>query len=155
MQNRTALTASLAFVALLGATAAALAGPEKLMTQSMAPYGTYLADDDGHAVYMFTADHNGMSACQADCAKAWPPMMTSGAPLAGTGVNASLLGTIPRDGGMQVTYAGKPLYYFVGDKAAGSTAGEGITHFGGSWYLVSPSGKEVEKTAAKQGNGSW
>ncbi|MGH7156215.1 MAG: COG4315 family predicted lipoprotein, partial [Acetobacteraceae bacterium] len=85
------------------------------------------------------------SACNDACATAWPPMMTSGAPIAGTGVMGGMLGTIQRTGGSQVTYDGKPLYYFVGDHSAGTVAGQGITHFGGSWYLVSPRGMAVEK----------
>lgn len=144
MATKTAVTASLVLTALLASGATALAGPEKLVTQHSTSHGTYLSDDDGHAVYLFTADSNGKSACEGACAKAWPPMMTSGAPLAGPGVEAGLLGTIPRQGGMQVTYHGMPLYYFAGDKRAGSTAGQGINHFGGEWYLVAPNGREIE-----------
>ena len=154
MIGRAAATASFSLAVLLAAGAAALAGPAKLVTRNNASYGTYLSDEDGHAIYLFTADSKSRSACQDACAKAWPPMMTSGAPVAGPGVNAALLGTIPRDGGMQVTYGGMPLYYFVGDKGAGSIAGQGINHFGGEWYLVAPNGQEIEKQAAKK-TGSW
>lgn len=154
MAGKFALTASLSLAALLMASAAALAAPEKIMTRDSPSYGTYLASESGQAVYLFTADSKDKSACEGACAKAWPPVMTSGAPEAGPGVDASLLGTIPRDGGMQVTYDGKPLYYFIRDTAAGMTAGEGITHFGGSWYLAAPNGKEIEKQAAKK-TGSW
>jgi predicted lipoprotein with Yx(FWY)xxD motif len=55
-------------------------------------------------------DGKGNSACHDACAKAWPPMMTAEAPLAGSGVNGAMLATIPRGGGTQVTYAGKPFY---------------------------------------------
>ncbi len=56
-----------------------------------------------------------------------------------------MLGVIPRkSGAKQVTYDGKPLYYFKGDSAAGSTAGEGIDHFGGEWYLLSPKGGKID-----------
>lgn len=154
MAAKSTLTALLSLTALLAAGTAALAGPEKLVTRANSAYGTYLADDDGHAVYLFTADSKGVSTCHDACAKAWPPMVTSGAPLAGPGVNAALLGTIARNGSMQVTYAGKPLYYFAGDKAAGSPAGEGIKNFGGEWYLVAPNGQDIDKPAAKQ-SGTW
>lgn len=117
---------------------------ETIAAGNKAPYGAYLTADEGHAVYMFTADHNGMSACDGACAKAWPPVTTEGAPIAGPGIEAKLLGTIARGSATQVTYAGMPLYYFVGDKGAGTTAGEDITHFGGSWYLLSPSGAKIE-----------
>jgi predicted lipoprotein with Yx(FWY)xxD motif len=154
MSMKSAVSASLGLAVLLVTGSAALAGPEELVTRSGSAYGTYLADDDGHAVYLFTADGKGKSACHDACAKAWPPMMTSGAPSAGSGVNAAMLGTIARDGGMQVTYAGRPLYYFAGDKGPGSTAGQGINHFGGEWYLMRPNGKIIEKQTAKS-SGSW
>ena len=60
------------------------------------------------------------------CAKAWPPLLTKGNPTAGSGVDASDLGTTMRsDGTEQVTYKGHPLYYFVADTSAGSTKGAG------------------------------
>ena len=144
MPGKLVTTTSLSLVVLLAVAGTALAEQEKLVTQKSSSYGTYLSDDGGHAVYMFTADRKDMSKCDGACAKAWPPMMTSAAPLAGTGVNKALLGTMKRNGGTQVTYAGMPLYYFVGDKAPGTTAGEGIDHFGGKWYLVAPVGQKID-----------
>jgi predicted lipoprotein with Yx(FWY)xxD motif len=155
MAQKLMTIAALASSVLFATSATALAGPETLVTQSSSSYGTYLSDDDGHAVYAFTADRKNTSACEGACAKAWPPMMTSGTPLAGPGVKASLLGTISRKAGMQVTYAGRPLYYFVGDKSERGTAGQAITHFGGSWYLVTPSGTDITKTAARKTGSSW
>lgn len=135
------------------ATAASTA---TLRTASKAPFGSYLADANGRAVYLFTADQGGVSHCYDACAKAWPPVLASGKPMAGSGIAAGMLGTHPRrDGTQQVTYHGMPLYYFVGDKAAGSTAGQDIDHFGGSWYLVSPQGSEIEASAAKKTGSSW
>lgn len=138
------VAAAIGVAACITVGAAAYAESETVATMTKAPYGAYLTADEGHALYMFTADHNGMSACEGACAKAWPPVLTSGKPEAGPGINASLLGTLKRDDGMQVTYDGKPLYYFVGDKGAGTTAGQDIKHFGGSWYLVSPSGAKID-----------
>ena len=144
MPGKLAAAASLSLIVLLAVAGTALAEQEKLVTQKSNSYGTYLSDNDGHAVYMFTADSKDMSKCDAACAQAWPPMMTSAAPLAGSGVNKALVGTMKRSGGMQVTYGGMPLYYFVGDKAPGTTAGEGIDHFGGKWYLVAPVGHKID-----------
>lgn len=144
MPKRVFVAAAIGVAACLTVGAAAYAESETVATMTKAPYGAYLTADEGHALYMFTADHNGMSACEGACAKAWPPVMTSGKPEAGPGINASLLGTLKRGDGMQVTYDGMPLYYFVGDKGAGTTAGQDITHFGGSWYLVAPSGKKID-----------
>jgi len=108
--------------------------------------GKILADARGHTLYLFTADKGKASACNSKaCLATWPPLTTTGAPLAGTGAKASLLGTTKRkDGRMQVTYAGHPLYFFVADKKAGQTAGENIDHFGGEWYAVSAAGRKVE-----------
>ena len=135
--------AGLAALASIAFSAAAWAAPIQITTASKAPFGSYLTDSAGRTVYMFTADMSGMSMCSGPCTKPWPAVLTTGAPVAGAGVQASALGTIASGSAQQVTYDGKPLYYFIRDKSAGSTAGEGITHFGGSWYVLSPSGKGI------------
>jgi len=95
-------------------------------------------------VYLFVADTGSVSTCYTSCAQIWPPVATSGAPQAGTGATASLLGTSKRtDGKTQVTYAGHPLYYFVNDKKAGDTTGQGVNGFGGLWWVLSPSGAAI------------
>jgi predicted lipoprotein with Yx(FWY)xxD motif len=71
-------------------------------------------------------------------------VLTNGAPQAGDGVNAALLGTTTRADGMtQVTYAGHPLYRFVSDKKPGDATGQGLNAFGAPWYVVSPSGAQI------------
>lgn len=107
--------------------------------------GKHLVDGKGMSLYVFEADHNGMSACSGKCAKAWPPLTASQKPEAMGGVDASMLGTTKRkDGSMQVTYDGMPLYYFVRDKAPGDMNGQGVNGFGGEWYLVGPGGHALE-----------
>jgi len=72
-------------------------------------------------------------------------VLTAGAPSAGAGADPALLGTTQRkDGTAQVTYAGHPLYYFITDKKAGDVTGQGINGFGGPWYVVSPSGRQIQ-----------
>ena len=106
--------------------------------------GTYLAGPNGHALYLWVADSGGKSACSGACAHAWPPLVTKGNPSAGSGVNASDLGTIMRsDGTEQVTYKGHPLYYFIADTSAGSTRGQGSEGFGAKWWLIAPSGAAI------------
>jgi predicted lipoprotein with Yx(FWY)xxD motif len=107
--------------------------------------GQVLVDSTGLTVYLFLADGSAMSSCNsASCVQYWPPVLTTGAPQAGAGVNASLLGTITRaDGTSQVTYAGHPLYRFISDKAAGDETGQGVNAFGAPWYVVSPSGAQI------------
>ena len=110
------------------------------------PYGAYLVDAEGKTLYLFMADTDGSSTCNDDCAGAWPPLTTEGEAMAGDGVEASMLGTVEReDGTMQVTYNGHPLYYFVRDESAGDTNGQDVEGFGAEWYLVSPSGEQVEE----------
>jgi len=106
--------------------------------------GQILVDGKGMTVYLFVVDTGTTSNCYTSCATIWPPVLTTGAAQAGAGANASLLGTTTRtDGKTEVTYAGHPLYYFVQDKAAGDTTGQGINGFGGLWWVVSPSGAAI------------
>jgi predicted lipoprotein with Yx(FWY)xxD motif len=107
--------------------------------------GQVLVDSTGLTVYLFLADSSATSSCNsAACVQYWPPILTTGAPQAGAGVSASLLGTITRaDGTSQVTYAGHPLYRFTSDKAAGDETGQGVNAFGAPWYVVSPSGAQI------------
>ncbi|RME13862.1 MAG: hypothetical protein D6802_00350 [Ardenticatenia bacterium] len=104
--------------------------------------GDFLADADGKTLYIFLNDEPGKSNCYDACAQNWPPLLTEGAPLAGDGVDAALLGTAERsDGTMQVTYNDWPLYYFVNDAAAGDTNGQGVKDV---WYVISPAGEPVK-----------
>jgi predicted lipoprotein with Yx(FWY)xxD motif len=68
----------------------------------------------------------------------------TGKPTAGSGVQASLLGTTKRsDGSTELTYDGHPLYLFEGDSQPGDTNGQGSDAFGAPWYVVSPSGSAI------------
>jgi predicted lipoprotein with Yx(FWY)xxD motif len=106
--------------------------------------GQIVVDGKGMTVYLFVVDTGTTSTCYTSCAAIWPPVLTTGAPQVGTGATASLLGTTTRtDGKIEVTYAGHPLYYFVQDKAAGDTTGQGINGFGGLWWVLSPAGAAI------------
>ena len=105
--------------------------------------GAFLTDG-GRAVYLWAKDGMNMSACSGACATAWPPVPATGTLTATGGAKASDLGTITRsDGTKQVTYDGHPLYYFVGDSAAGQTNGQGSDNFGAKWWLVASTGAEI------------
>jgi predicted lipoprotein with Yx(FWY)xxD motif len=70
---------------------------------------------------------------------------TVGAPAAGEGATAGLLGTITRqDGSTQVTYGGKPLYYFANDEKPGDTKGQNV---GGNWFVLSAAGEAIRTTS--------
>ena len=98
----------------------------------------------GRAMYLFEADTSSASTCTGACAATWPPVTTASLPMAGSGVEQSLLGTTKRsDGTEQVTYHGHPLYYFAGD-TAGMAKGQGYKDFGAGWYVVNAKGSKID-----------
>jgi predicted lipoprotein with Yx(FWY)xxD motif len=130
-------------VALALVTGAQAERPPTLKAGSSS-YGKVLFDGRGFVLYAFTRD-KGKSACYGACAKAWPPYFApKGTLRVGAGLKRSLLGTVTRKNGKrQVTYAGKPLYYYVGDTRAGQILCQDVVEFGGRWLIVRPSGKLV------------
>ena len=116
------------------------------VTAKSSKLGGILVDGNGRTLYLFEKDQGTSSSCYAACAGGWPPDTTNGAPRAGAGVSASLLGTTTRtDGKTEVTYHGHPLYYFAGDRKPGDINGEGLKAFGAEWYVLSAAGNKVEK----------
>ena len=104
-------------------------------------YGRMLFGADRQAIYIFQNDPKGSTVCYGDCAEAWPPVYTKGEPQAGKGVRASLLGTVKRrDGRLQVTYAGKPLYFYA-NEGPGEVRCHNVNLNGGLWWVVGPDGK--------------
>ena len=107
-------------------------------------YGKVLTDGKGRVLYLFTRDGRGKSRCYKACADAWPVLYTKGAPKAGKGVRQSLLGMTRRGGGnVQATYAGQPLYYYVGDVAPAQVTCQNVVEFGGTWLVLRANGKAV------------
>jgi predicted lipoprotein with Yx(FWY)xxD motif len=107
-------------------------------------YGRVLFDGRGFALYAFTRDPRGKSVCTGACAKAWPPYVVKTRPRAASGVKARLLGTTRRaNGSLQVTYAGRALYYYVGDRSKGQILCQNVTEFGGIWRVIRPTGTLV------------
>ena len=110
--------------------------------------GSILVDNRGRTLYLFEKDKRGKSSCDGACATYWPPLLTRGVPDAERGVKQSLLGVTRRASGVtQVTYAGHPLYRFVGDAKPGQTSGQNSHAFGADWYVVSSAGKKIEKAS--------
>lgn len=107
-------------------------------------FGSILFDGRGYVLYAFTRDRQRQSSCRGACAAAWPPYLARGILNVGRGLDRSLLGTTRRaDGKRQVTYAGRPLYYYVGDQKPGQILCQNVDEFGGLWLVVRPSGKLV------------
>jgi len=124
--------------------AASPAGTAATIAVATTKLGQILVDGKGLTLYLFVADTSTTSTCNSSCATVWPPVLTTGAPQAGAGANASLLGTTTRtDGTTEVIYAGHPLYYFVQDKSAGDTTGQGVNSFGALWWVLSPAGAAI------------
>jgi predicted lipoprotein with Yx(FWY)xxD motif len=127
-------------------TSAAGGGSTVTVKLSETKLGKILTDGKGRTLYLFEKDKGTKSSCFAACAAGWPPLTATGKPALAGGLATGKLATTSRGGGApQVTYGGHPLYYFVGDKAAGQTTGEGLKAFGAEWYALSASGKKVEE----------
>src|SRR6266567_6309679 len=117
---RLRLVAMVVVAVVAGRTASAQAAPGAAARLSVrsTEYGKALFGPSGKVLYVFGADRGSTSRCYGVCATAWPPLLTRAAPLAGPGVEAKLLGTTKRKNGtLQVTYNGHPLYYYSADKA--------------------------------------
>jgi predicted lipoprotein with Yx(FWY)xxD motif len=128
-----------------GAGATSVARASTTLTVRSTRFGRILFDGRGRALYAFTRDRRGgRSRCYGACAKAWPVYFAKGRPRSGKGVRRSLIGTSRRrDGRLQVTYNGRPLYYYVGDKKPGQVLCQNVDEFGGTWLVVRPTGRLV------------
>jgi predicted lipoprotein with Yx(FWY)xxD motif len=129
--------------------------------KSVSGLGTVLVNQKGQTLYMLTSEKGGKITCTASngCLHAWPEInLPSGttAAKAGSGVQSSLLGTVKGGAGKtEVTYNGWPLYTFIGDSSAGMAKGQGISNFGGTWYVLNSSGNPVtSKTTSSSSSSS-
>jgi predicted lipoprotein with Yx(FWY)xxD motif len=145
-----ATACAVAFVALavaagaMAATGPAAASRVSTIQAARSAYGTILFDGRGFVLYAFTKDTPRHSACSGACAKAWPPYLVAGPLAAGRGADARRLGTIRRaDGSRQATYAGRPLYYYVGDRKPRQILCQNVSEFGGLWLVMRPNGTVV------------
>jgi predicted lipoprotein with Yx(FWY)xxD motif len=112
------------------------------LTVEHSKYGNAIFAANGRVLYAFGPDKGGTTShCYGVCAQAWPPVLTSGAPrVSGGGLQASLVGeTMRKDVAHQVTYGGRPLYYYSGDKV-GSVRCQHVVLHGGLWLILEPSG---------------
>lgn len=125
--------------------AGAESGAAVLTVASAPKVGAVLVDAEGFTVYDFHKDKGATSSCYGACAGVWPPLLSEGEPQSGEGASASKLGTAKRkDGTVQVTYAGHPLYTYTADTKPGEANGNDIDSFGGEWYALQASGEEAE-----------
>ncbi|MFZ0250000.1 MAG: hypothetical protein WAL61_08645 [Acidimicrobiales bacterium] len=132
-------------LSVLASSEAGAAGAVTVSTTKNAQMGTILVS--GKTLYTLKPSS---TACTAACLKVWPALvLPAGVTKAktGSGVSAAKLGTVKRNGVVQVTYGGRPLYFFTGDTAAGQVNGV-VTDTWGRWTAV------VTKKAAGSGSSS-
>lgn len=111
-----------------------------VITTGDSEFGTMLFNDKEQAIYIWELEESTKAECYEECADAWPPVLTHGAPRAAGSVSNELLGTTERtDGSTQVTYNGHPLYYYAHEKA-GEVKCHNISTHGGLWWVIQPSG---------------
>ncbi len=122
-----------------GSSVAAASG-KTVAVAEVPKYGKILVGPNGHSLYFFEKDTRTTSACKGDCATVWPGLAAEGAPTAGAGVDATKLTTAAGQVPNQVVYNGHLLYEFATDEAAGDVNGASVPH----WYLLSPTGEEIE-----------
>jgi predicted lipoprotein with Yx(FWY)xxD motif len=112
-----------------------------VITLQDSDFGPMLFDSNKQAIYVFEKDSRNKTVCYGECAEAWPPVFTKGTPEADEGVDASLLGTIERrDGRKQVTYAGRPLYFYAHEDP-GVVLCHNVDLNGGFWWVIGADGK--------------
>jgi len=122
-----------------GAGAADAAGTR--ISVSGSEFGPMVWGPKRQAIYVFQRDGFKRSRCSGACAEAWPPVYTTGKPVAGTGARQSLLGTIRRSNGrLQVTYRGRPLYYYAHESAR-EVRCHNVNLHGGLWWVIGAYGQ--------------
>jgi predicted lipoprotein with Yx(FWY)xxD motif len=119
----------------MSSSAGAMQTATATLTVERTRAGMVLAGSKGLTLYYFTKDkpHSGKSACFGSCLSAWPPLAAPVKAPAGARMPGPM-GTIHRaNGTVQVTINGYPIYYYVGDKAPGQIAGNGVE---GTWHII-------------------
>ncbi len=133
-------------------SAGAATTSSKVSTAKSAKYGTILVS--GNTVYTLRASK---VSCGANCLKTWPEVLLPAgitAVAAGTGVNAAKLGTVAGLGGaLQVTYGGKPLYWFSKDTRPGQVKGN-VKDKWGSWSVVATAKPAGTSSSSGSNSGS-
>ena len=135
-------------IVLCGITGPSLAQSQSVVNIAQNQLGDYLTDAEGRSLYLYLKDEKNISICDDSCTQLWPPFLVKDQPLPGRGFgvmdefyDGRLLGTIRRkDGSLQATINGRPLYYFSADVARGDIQGQGMDKV---WFLASPRGEPV------------
>jgi len=142
-----ALVPGMALALVVGASASVRSAKvATIQLKRVGKLGKVVVNGHGQTLYLFQKDKHGKSSCYGQCAKFWPPALTTGKPKAGSGVRSSKLGTTKRKNGkLQVTFNGHPLYAYAGDGRPGQANGQGSNNFGARWYVMNARGGTVTK----------
>ncbi len=136
-------------------TTAGTVDAPRVMTRTIAGLGPVLVNSKGMTLYMFVPDNDARVTCVGACAEVWPPLRVAAGSraTASGGAKAALLGSdADPSGGRVVTYAGRPLYTYVGDTAPGMVKGQGLDANGGLWYVLSPAGAVIHTKPSSAGS---
>lgn len=92
-----------------------------------------LTSSYGKTVYTFDKDQagSGKSECVSTCADNWPPVYVE----PGIMLSGDFSSVTRNDGQKQLTYKGKPLYFFAKDKNPGDKTGDNVNNV---WHVVTP-----------------
>ena len=149
-----AIAVAAGVVASNSSDAAKPAATSSLITTRTTSAGEILIDGRGRTVYLFAQD-TGSPTCAGTCASYWPPVPATPAKRAGGDAAAADVSSVAAPGGgRQLTYAGHPLYYFVGDRKPGDANGQDLDQFGAKWYVLDPAGAAVTKSIKAARNAS-
>lgn len=125
-------------------------GSVSITTATKLPFGTYLVDGRGRALYILEGTRGtAAERCSGQCLAIWPPLHVTAPPTAAAGVNPALLSTIPAHGHTHVTYGGWALFYYHRDRVPGDTTGQHVTDAWGTWHLVSPNGEPIRPVGVR------
>jgi predicted lipoprotein with Yx(FWY)xxD motif len=125
-------------------SAKSTASPGSAISLKQTSLGKTLVDANGRTLYLFAGDKRDVSNLSQAGQAVWPPFTATTKPRALGGAVASQISTLKKvNGHPQIAYNGHPLYYYVGDRRPGQTAGQGLNQFGALWYVLAPSGAAI------------
>lgn len=117
--------------------------PGTVVTTGPSDFGPMLFDAQHQAIYIWESEESDRPECYGGCAEAWPPVLTDGTPVARGRIDESLLGTTKRrDNTTQVTYNGRPLYFYA-HEGPGEVKCHNISTHGGLWWVIQPDGERA------------
>ena len=153
MSMKALLVVLAAFGMFAAATPAAVAGTR--ITVSGSEFGPMVWGPKRQAIYVFQRDAFKRRRCYGECAEAWPPVYTTGRPVGGAAARASACSeTIRRNGRVQVTYRGRPLYYYA-HEGAGEVRCHNVDLNGGLWWVIGADGRKRPATGRRSSAAAW